>query len=475
MARTDVAAHRTGRSSVPYGATRRGFLKAAVAGGAAAVAAATGLGPLARRAGAAAAGARRPNLVMLFADDVGWGDLGCFGHPTIQTPHLDRMADEGLRLTSFYSAPWCVPARIQLMTGRYPPRTGIRGTSVGGSGGIPDREVTLAEALKDAGYRTGMMGKWHLGYAKDAYLPTGQGFDYYFGLPYSNDMRRPWVNTDVPLYLYENTKKVEHPVNQDTLTTRYTEHAVDFIRKNKDGPFFLYLAYAMAHLPIHTTDEFRGTSRAGLYGDVIATIDWSVGQILATLKELGLDENTLVVFTSDNGPWLNLPKRMLQGGNQPWHQGTPGPLRGYKHTTYEGGLREPAIVRWPGRIPPGRDSADMAALMDLYVTFVKLGGGQLPDHPVDGHDLMPWLQGRTDRSPRKEFLYCLHGRIEALRDGPWKLRTQDGVELFNLESDPSERYNRADEKPEIVRRLAQRMEEMARELGAKVAGQKKKR
>ena len=454
------------------GATRRGFLKAMLAGGAAA-AASTGLGCLARSAGAAASRQDgRPNIVMLFADDVGWGDLGCFGHPTVQTPNLDRMADEGMRLTSFYSAPWCVPARIQLMTGRFPPRTGIQGTSVGGSGGIPDSEVTLAQALKAAGYRTGMMGKWHLGYAKDEYLPTGKGFDYYFGLPYSNDMRRPWVNTDVPLWLYENTKKVEHPVDQDTLTTRYTEHAVDFIRKNKDGPFFLYLAYAMAHLPIHTTERFRGTSRAGLYGDVMATIDWSVGQILSTLKDLGLDENTLVVFTSDNGPWLNLPKRMLQGGNQPWHQGTPGPLRGWKHTTYEGGLREPTVVRWPGRVPPNRDSSDMACLMDLYVTFVKLGGGQLPDHPVDGLDLMPWLEGRADRSPRKEFFYVLHNRVEAVRDEEWKLRTRDGVELFNLESDPSERFNRAEEQPEIVERLHKRMEAMAKELGAKVAGKK---
>jgi arylsulfatase A-like enzyme len=461
MARTDLDAR---------GATRRGFLKAMLAGGAAA--ASTSLGCLARRAGAAPGKADPPNIVMLFADDVGWGDLGCFGHPTVQTPHLDRMADEGMRLTSFYSAPWCVPARIQLMTGRYPPRTGIRGTSVGGKGGIPDREVTLAEALKAAGYRTGMMGKWHLGYARDEYLPTGQGFDYYFGLPYSNDMRKPWVNTDVPLCLYENTKKVEHPVNQDTLTTRYTEHAVDFIRKNKDGPFFLYLAYSMAHLPIHTTETFRGTSRAGLYGDVMATIDWSAGRILSTLKDLGLDENTIVCFTSDNGPWLNLPKRMLQEGNKPWHQGTPGPLRGSKGGTYEGGIREPTIVRWPGRIPPNRDSSDMASLLDLYATFVKLGGGDLPDHPVDGHDLMPWLEGKTDRSPRKEFFYVLHNRIEAVRDAEWKLRTRDGVELFNLQSDPSERYNRAEEKPEIVERLRKRMEAKAKEIGARVAGKK---
>jgi len=461
-------------SPVPAGATtRREFLKLTLAGGAATLAGSAGLGCLARGAdGGAPSKAKRPNIVMLFADDVGWGDLGCFGHPTIQTPNLDRMADEGLRLTSFYSAPWCVPARIELMTGRYMQRTNIRGTSVGGKGGIPDEEVTLAEALKGAGYRTGMMGKWHLGYAQDTFLPTGQGFDYYFGLPYSNDMTKPWVNTNVPLWLYENTKKVENPVNQDTLTTRYTEHAVEFIRKNKEGPFFLYVAYSMAHLPIHTREDFRGKSRAGLYGDVIQTIDWSVGQVLGTLKELGLDENTLVVFSSDNGPWLNLPDRMLQGGNKPWHQGSPGPLRGYKHTTYEGGVREPTIARWPGRIPPGRSSAEMAALMDLYVTFVTLGGGRLPDHPVDGYDLTAFLLGETGRSPRQEYFYFRHV-LEGLRVGPWKLRIPDGVELFNLEVDPSERFNRAEDKPEIVERLRKRMEDMAKEVGSKVAEKSK--
>jgi arylsulfatase A-like enzyme len=352
------------------------------------------------------------------------------------------------------------------MLGRYPARVNLGGTGSGGRGGIPDGEVTLARALKAAGYRTGMMGKWHLGYARDEYLPVGQGFDYWFGLPYSNDMRRPWVQTDVPLWLYENSKKIEHPVDQDTLTTRYTEHAIQFIRDAQDEPFFLYLAYSMPHLPIHTTERFRGKSRAGLYGDVIETIDWSVGKIVQTLRDLGREEDTIVVFTSDNGPWLNLPARMLQEGNLPWHAGSPGPLRGAKGTTYEGGVRVPCIVNWPGQIPGARTSPEMAATMDLYATLLKAGGGELPNHPVDGHDLMPFLKGRTSKSPREDFLYFRGRRPpRGVRVGPWKLHYGDGVELFNLDVDPNERYNRAADKPEIVNRLKGKLEEMARAMG----------
>ncbi len=406
--------------------------------------------------------ADKPNIVVLFADDVGYGDLGCYGHPTIKTPHIDRLATDGMRLTSFYSAPSCVPARTQLMLGVYPPRVNLRGTGAGGSGGIPADHVTLAQALKRAGYRTAMMGKWHLGYAKNESLPVGKGFDYWFGLPYSNDMRKPWVKTNVPLWLYENTQKIEHPVNQDTLTTRYTEHAIDFIQKAKDGPFFLYLAYSMAHLPIHTTEAFRGKSRAGLYGDVMQTIDWSVGQVVEVLRKTGNENNTIVVFASDNGPWLNLPARMLQEGNLPWHAGLPGHLSGAKHTTMEGGPRVPCIIRWPGHIPSGQTSADMAAGMDLYVTLIKAAGARLPDYTVDGLNLMPFLTGKTETSPRDTFLYYTgRGAPRALRVGPWKLHTAGGVQLYNLDIDPSERYNRAEEKPELVEQLTKRMKEMA--------------
>ena len=412
---------------------------------------------------------RKPNIVVLFADDVGYGDLSCYGHPTIQTPNLDSLAAGGIRLTSFYSAPSCVPARTQLMLGLYPPRVNLGRTGSGGAGGIGSDRVTLAQALKSAGYRTAMMGKWHLGYAKDEFLPVGKGFDYWFGLPYSNDMRRPWVNTNVPLWLYENTKRIEHPVDQDTLTTRYTEHAVEFLEKAKDDPFFLYLAYSMAHLPIHTTEKFRGKSRAGLFGDVMQTIDWSVGRIVERLRKTGNESNTIVVFASDNGPWLNLPARMLQEGNLPWHAGLPGHLSGAKHTTLEGGPRVPCIVRWPGQIPAGRMLADMAATMDLYVTLGKAAGGKLPDYPLDGYDLMPFLKGETRKSPRDTFLYFTgRGAPQAVRVGPWKLRIVNGIELFNLDIDPSERYNRAEEKPELVEQLTKRMMKMAAEIGVKI-------
>ena len=225
----------------------------------------------------------------------------------------------------------------------------------------------------------------------------------------------------------------------------------------------------MAHLPIHTTEEFRGKSRAGLFGDVMQTIDWSVGQIVETLRKTGNDKNTIVVFASDNGPWLNLPARMLQEGNLPWHAGLPGHLSGAKHTTLEGGPRTPCIVSWPGHIPPGRASAEMAAGMDLYVTLVNAAGGKLPGYPLDGYDLMPLLKGQTEKSPRDTFLYFKgRGAPQALRAGPWKLRTVDGVQLYNLDIDPSERYNRAEEKPELVEQLTKRMHQMAEELGVKI-------
>ena len=417
---------------------------------------------------ALAAEGDKPNIVLLFTDDVGYGDLSCQGNPLINTPRLDRMAQEGIRLTSFYSAPSCVPARMQLMLGRYPSRVQLGRTGSGGDGGIPDDQVTLPQALKAAGYTTGMIGKWHLGYQQDKYLPVGRGFDYWYGLPYSNDMQPPWVKTEVPLWLYENTERIEYPVNQDTLTTRYTERAVRFIKDNRDGPFFLYLAYAMAHLPLHTREDFQGKSRAGLYGDVIQCIDWSAGRVLDTLAELGLEENTIVIFTSDNGPWLNLPERMLAGGVEPWHVGSPGHLAGAKGSTLEGGPRVPCIVRWPGQIPGGRVSGEMAATLDLYTTLVKAAGGTLPDYALDGHDLMPFLRGEVDKSPRVDFFYHKGSRPpEAVRVGPWKLREVDGTTLYNLDLDPSERFNRADEFPEKVAELRKRMEAFEREIGGK--------
>ena len=397
-----------------------------------------------------------PNIVLLFADDLGYGDLGVFGNPTIRTPNLDRLASEGLRMTSFYSAPSCVPARVQLLLGRYPSRAIVSRTSVGGDGGIPSEFTTLPQALRAAGYRTAMAGKWHLGYARDEYLPVGKGFDRWFGLPYSNDMIKPWVQTDEPLWLYRNAERVEHPVDQDQLTLRYTAEIVDVIREKSDKPFFAYLAYNMPHLPLRTAGRFRGKSRSGLYGDVIEAIDWSAGEILQTLDETGQRDETIVVFTSDNGPWLNLPNRMLSGGVVPWQAGSPGPWRGAKHTTYEGGVRVPFIVRWPGTVPPGTVTAEMGATLDLYATLIAAGGGDLPNGS-DGHDLTALWAGRTGQSPRLEFMYHRGSRVQGIRAGPWKLRTIEGNELFHLDVDPSERFNVASEQPEIVAELRERL------------------
>jgi arylsulfatase A-like enzyme len=314
-----------------------------------------------------------------------------------------------------------------------------------------------------------MVGKWHLGYKQKKFLPTHQGFDTWFGLPYSNDYIKPWVRTDEPLGLYRGDEMVEHPFDQDPLTTRYTEEAVKRIEES-NGPFLLYLAYAMPHLPLHVSDERRGKSKAGLYGDVIEEVDWSVGEVLAALEKKGVADNTLVFFASDNGPWVEMPPRMQQAGNELWHAGSTGPLRGSKGQTYEGGPRVPAIVRWPGKIQPGRTSGELVGMPDIYRTLVELGGGTLPDHPVDGHDLAPFLRGESEASPREAYYY-FRGGLEAVRVGRWKLRTTTGKpELFDMVTDPYERVNRAGEMPDKVAELRKRMEKMAEEVGVKVAG-----
>jgi len=420
---------------------------------------------------------KSPNFVLLFADDLGYGDLSCYGHPTIYTPHLDRMATQGIKLTSFYAATCCSPSRASLLTGRYAPRTGVyRVLFPKDTIGLPASEVTLAEALKERGYRTACIGKWHLGH-REGFLPNDHGFDEYFGLLYSNDMMKPWVNTDEPLKLYRNKEAIEYPVKQETLTDRYTDEAIKFIRKSKDSPFFLYLPYTMPHLPLAVSEKFKGRSYNGLYGDVIETIDWSVGQILQVLQEEGLDDNTLVVFTSDNGPWTNPPKRMLQNGVERWHAGLPGPLKAAKGSTYEGGMRVPCIVRWPGRVPEGQVSAEIASTMDLYTTFIKLAGGEVPsDRPVDGIDIFPLLAGK-ELSPRDHLFYFNYEKaIEAIRVGPWKLRQKrvseeeaetGGIppaELFNLEVDPGEKYNVAQDYPKVVAALQQKWKDFSSEF-----------
>ena len=415
---------------------------------------------------------QQPNIVVLLFDDVGYGDLSCYGHPIIKTPNMDRLASQGVRFTSFVTAQGSMPSRTQLITGRYVSRINFGGsTGPGGTGGLPESELTLAQGLKKAGYNTGMVGKWHLG-PGEQFLPTNKGFDEWYGMPYSNDFRKPWVQTDVPLGLFRGAEMVEHPVNQNTVTARYTQEAVNFINKNSKAnqPFFLYLAYQMAHLPIFTTDEFLGKSKAGLYGDVMAELDWSVEQILQALNANGVEDNTIVFLTSDNGPWMDPPERMQGEGNLPWHQGTAGLLRGSKGTTYEGGGRVPAMIRWPNKIPDGQVTCELVGMPDIYLTLMKAGGAELPEHVLDGYDLMPFLRGEVEKSPRNEYVYISGRGLEALRIGEWKLRlAREETQLFNLNLDPSERYNRANEKHEIVHNIYLEMLQFADELGIKVA------
>ncbi len=407
--------------------------------------------------------ARPPNIVLVFADDLGYGDLGVYGHPTIRTPHLDRLAAEGVKLTSFYvPAALCSPSRMSLLSGRYPMRAGIPYVlGPDDTTGIRPSEVTLAEALKTRGYRTAAFGKWHLGTAPDQ-LPTANGFDAYYGILYSNDMMPPWVQTGRPLRLYRNTEPAdEYPVDQTTLTRRYTDEAVRFIRASGDRPFFLYLPHSMPHLPIYPSAEFAGRSAGGKYGDVIEELDWSVGQLMGTLGELGLAENTIFIFTSDNGPWSNMPPRMYDTGLdviQRWDAGSTGPLRGAKGTTWEGGHRVPGIVRFPGRIPPATVSTEMASTLDLFPTLLRLAGAEVPaDRVIDGRDIWALLAD-AGATPHDYLYYAIGERIEAVRDTRWKLRIEgDQAELFDLREDPYERFNVAPAHPDVVSRLTEVM------------------
>ncbi len=393
---------------------------------------------------------RPPNVVIIFADDLGYGDLGCYGHPTIRTPNLDRMAREGLRLTQFYVAECvCTPSRAALLTGRLPIRNGMcsdtkRVLFTDSLGGLPHEEITIAEVLKDRGYATGCVGKWHLGHLPQ-FLPLRQGFDSYFGIPYSNDMK--------PTYLVRGEEKVEEPVEQTTITARYTDEAVKFIRENRERPFFLYLPHNFPHTPLFASEKFAGTSRRGLYGDVVEELDWSVGQVLDTLREEKLAEHTLVIFTSDNGPWLI---RNQNGGSA-------GLLRAGKGSTWEGGMREPMIAWWPGTIPAGRVSAELGCTTDILATICTLTSAQLPkNRTLDTLDLSPLLLGTGD-SPRESVLYYRGRQLMAARLGPWKahFKTQDGYGqpkyeehdpplLYNLEHDPSEKYDVAKAHPEAI-------------------------
>jgi arylsulfatase A len=425
---------------------------------------AIGAGALAISASAQNANTRKPNFVIIFADDLGYGDLGCYGHPTIRTPNLDAMADDGVRMTSFYAAaPVCSPSRAALLTGRHAVRCGMPGnTGPDSDNYLPESELTMGDIFGAQGYRTACVGKWHLGHQRPELLPTGRGFDSWYGLPYSNDMIKPWVQTDKPLHLYRDTTPIEEPVDQNTLTERYTDEAVKFIKDAGDESFLLYFAHSMPHLPLRASDRFRGQSRSGLYGDVIEMMDWSTGQIREALREAGVEDNTLIVFTSDNGPWLDLPDRMLQDGNTRWHGGSPGPLRGAKGTTYEGGLRVPMIACWPGTIPAGTRCDELASTLDLLPTFANAADVPLPDdRTFDGTNITPLLKDEGP-SPNEYFYYFRGANLQAVRDQTWKYRqeTPDSEEeLFHLNRDPGELYNVIKDEPAIAASLRDRMQQ----------------
>jgi arylsulfatase A len=397
--------------------------------------------------------ARPPNIVLILADDLGYGDLGCYGSRDIRTPNLDRMSSEGVRLTQFYvTGSLCSPSRAGLLTGREQIRTGVPAVlGPDAQTGLGTSEITIAAALKQRGYRTACIGKWHLG-SLPKYLPGRFGFDSYFGLPYSNDMgKRTPGNKGVPLM--RDSEIIEQPVVLETLTQRYTAEALKVIRESKDRPFFLYMPHTFPHVPLAASEQFRGKSPRGLYGDVVEEIDWSVGEIVRALAELGLDKNTLVLFASDNGPWLAKGK----------DAGSAGFLRDGKATAYEGGVRIPFLARWPGRLPAGQVINQPAWTADLFPTLVHLAGGTVPsDRKYDGQDIMDVLTGKMSGIDR-EFIYFKGKSAQAIRSGKWKLHLQRAKDdkvtstaLYDLEADPVERDDRAALNPEIVEKLSKR-------------------
>ena len=424
-----------------------------------------------------------PNIVLIFTDDQGYGDVGSYGAIGFTTPNLDKLASEGMRFTNFYSAQAvCSASRAALLTGCYPNRIGVHGAYMPwATNGINENEITLAEMLGEKGYYCGIVGKWHLGH-HEKFLPLQHGFDEYFGIPYSNDMwpvnfdgkpvtdssEAPWKMRYPILPLIEGNEKIREIrtlEDQNEITTLYTERAVKFINENKEKPFFLYMPHSMPHVPLGVSDKFAGKSDQGMYGDVMMEIDWSVGEILKTLETLGLENNTLVIFATDNGPWLNF-------GN---HAGTTGGLREGKGTSFEGGQRVPFIVKWPDRISNGVVCNKMAATLDVFPTLAEITSSSLPEHKIDGISILPILEGKKDANPRNHLFYYYHkNNLEAVRKGNWKLvfphasrsyekvlpgndgwpgsyeTIETGLELYDLRRDPGERYNVIDQYPEIV-------------------------
>ena len=422
---------------------------------------------------------RPPNFIVIFCDNLGYGDIGCFGSTLHRTPAVDRMAREGMRFTDFYATSGvCTPSRASLITGCYPRRVNMHLSDKGGAvlqpvaaKGLHPDEVTIAEVLKSRGYATAIIGKWHLG-DQPQFLPTRQGFDYYLGIPYSDDMTartgQPWP----PLPLMENERVINAPVDRNLLTQRYTSKAIEFITAHREQPFFLYLPHAM---PGSTTspfasEAFRGKSKNGPYGDSVEEIDWSTGEILAALERLGLDEQTLVVWTSDNGAVRRNPP-----------QGSNAPLAGWGYTTAEGGMRVPCVVRWPGHVPASRACEELTTTMDLLPTFARLAGAELPhDRMIDGKDIWPLMAGQSGaRSPHEAFFYYQMDQLQAVRSGRWKLylplknkRERIGgkgkpspARLFDLKTDIGETNDLAAAHPDVVARLARYAEQARDDLG----------
>jgi arylsulfatase A-like enzyme len=425
----------------------------------------------------------RPNIIVILIDDLGYADIGPYGATRQQTPNLDQMAQDGMKLTSFYSAPVCSVARAQLMTGCYGVRVSVPGVfGPANKHGLNPAETTVAEYLKELGYATACIGKWHLGDQPD-FLPTRQGFDHYFGIPYSNDMQRVASATGqrvVPLLRDDQVAELLTDQEQSRIVERYTEEAVSFLHKHRDHPFFLYLPHTAVHTPIFPGAAFQGRSENGRFGDWVEEVDWSVGQVLSTLRDLKLDQNTLVIFTSDNGPWL------IKGPDG----GSAGPLRGGKGSTWEGGVRVPTIAWWPGTIAAGSENSSILATIDLLPTCVALAGGKLrSEPPIDGCDISDVLFGVSQESQRQVHYYFSGTNLQAVRKGPWKLAVQtqretpapktasqetpsqdaqsplDNPRLYNLEQEIGEQTNLASTYPKLVAELQELATAMANELG----------